>query len=299
MILHKVALNIYNKPWLIEPQSAMNLLDMWEKIMSNQTTFRAEMEEGNELRQEFKQLFAKSDIVFAPDNYFDAKTFSGFEGATVAVIPVMGAMMKNDFCGSFGTAALANMVRLAENTPSVKVIASWIDSPGGTVDGTATFASAIKSSKKQTVAITDGISASAAYWYASSHNEVIATSKTDILGSIGTMVSWRDWSKADEQRGLVLREYYATDSTDKNRSFREANAGDGRMLIAEILDPLNDEFTGAVKANRKGKLNLEKENVLSGKTYIAGKAKENGLIDSIMPFEKAIQRALMLAKTIK
>lgn len=299
MVLHKVALNVYNRPWLIEPQSAMNLMAMWERIMNNETTFRAEMESEDDTIHKIKQLFANSDIAFAPDNYYDAKNFSGFEGSSVAVIPVMGPLMKNDFCGWFGTGTLQNMVRLAENTPSVKVIVPWVDSPGGTVDGTESFANTIKGSKKHTMTVADGMMCSAAYWIGSSSNEVIAANKTDIIGSIGTMMSWRDWTEADKQRGVVQREYYATDSIDKNRSFREANAGDGRALVQEMLDPMNNVFTGSVKANRKDKIDLAKENVLTGKTYVSGKAKEAGLVDQIMPFDKALNKALSMAKTIK
>jgi signal peptide peptidase SppA len=297
-VLHKVGLNIYNKPWLIEPQSALNLLNLWEKIANNETTWRAESEETNKGYLQVQKLFGKSDVVFAPIDTWQAKNFEGFNGASVAIIPVQGPLMKNDFCGDFGTAALANFFRLAENTPSVQSIILLIDSPGGTVDGTASFADTIKKSKKPTTAVIDGLAASAAYWIASSANQVVATSRTDIVGSIGTMVSWRDWSKAYEESGVVLREYYATKSVDKNRSFREANAGDGRMLVQEMLDPINNEFLSAVKNNRKGKINLDNEDVLTGKTYIVSKGKEAGLVDNIMSLDQAVNRSIMLAKKL-
>lgn len=295
----KVGLNIYNKPWLIEPQSALNLLDMWEKVLSNQTTWRAEADQAHDGYRQVQKLFAAQDTIFAPIDKWQAKSFTGFDGASTAIIPVQGPLMKNDFCGDFGTANLANFFRLAERTPSVQSIVLLIDSPGGTVDGTASFAETIKRSKKTTLAVVDGMAASAAYWIGSSANKMVATSKTDIVGSIGTMVSWRDWSKAYEERGIVLREYYATASTDKNKAYREANAGDGRMLVAEMLDPINNEFTGAVKSNRKNSLNLEQENVLTGKTYVASKGKQVGLIDSIMPFDQAIKLSQQMAKTIR
>lgn len=298
-MLHKVALNVYNKPWLIEPQSALNLMSLFEQVMQSETTWKAESEQARDGYQQVQKLFAKSDVAFAPIDTWQAKTFTGFDGAAVAVIPVLGPLMKNDFCGDFGTANLANFLRLADNTPSVKSIVLMVDSPGGTVDGTASFADAVKRTKKPTMTIVDGLAASAAYWIASSANEVIATSKTDMVGSIGTMVSWRDASKYYEENGIVLRQYYATKSADKNRAFNEANAGDGRMLVQEMLDPLNNEFLGAVKSNRSGKLKLDQEDVLTGKTYTSSKAKEFGLIDQIMPYDKAIQKALSMAKTIK
>jgi ClpP class serine protease len=298
-VINKVALNIYNKQWLIEPQSALNLLDLWERIMDNQTTWRAEKDDAENGYRQLKKLFAQSSVILAPDNVWDAEQFSGFDGADVAIIPVNGPLMKYDYCGWFGTANLGNMFKLADSTASIKSIVLLVDSPGGTVDGTSAFADLIKKSRKTTMAVVDGMAASAAYWISSSANEVIATSKTDIIGSIGTMVSWWDRSKAMENNGYVLREYYASKSVDKNRGFREANAGDGRMLIQEMLDPINNEFTGAVKSNRSGKLDLATEDVLTGKTYISSRAKEVGLIDNIMSFEKAIARSLQLAKTIK
>ena len=268
----KVGLTIYNKPWLIEPTAALNLLDMWERTIENKTQWRAETEAEKEGYAQYLKLFAKNtEVIFAPTWSGAARDFKGFDGAKTAVIPLQGPLMKNDFCGDFGTASLLNLFRLAENTPSVQSIVLLIDSPGGTVDGTAAFADAVKKSSKYTMAIVDGMAASAAYWIGSSAKEMVATSKTDIVGSIGTMVGWRDTSKAYEAHGIVLREYYATKSTDKNRAFREANAGDGRMLVQEMLDPINNEFTTAVKSNRSGKINLEQEDVLTGKTYIAGK----------------------------
>lgn len=298
-MLHKVGLNIYNKPWLIEPQSALNLLDLWERVISKETTWRAEEEETREGYLQIEKLFANSNVVFAPIDTYQARSFKGFDGANVAVIPVQGPLMKQDFCGDFGTANLANFFKLAESTRSVESIVLMIDSPGGTVDGTSSFADTIKRSKKPVVAAVDGLAASAAYWIASSANEIISTSKTDVIGSIGTMVSWTDYSEAKKANGVVLRQYYATKSVDKNRAFREANAGDGRMLVQEMLDPINNEFMGAVKNNRSGKLDLENEDVLTGKTYIAAKAKQSGLIDNIMSFDQAIKRSLQMAKTIR
>jgi ClpP class serine protease len=298
-VLHKVGLNIYNKPWLIEPQSALNLFDMWDRVISNKTDWRSETEHDREAYSHVQKFFAISDITFAPIDTYEAKNFKGFEGSQLAVIPVMGPLMKQDFCGDFGTSSMANFFRLAENTRSVESIALLIDSPGGTVDGTASFADTIKRSKKYTMSIVDGLACSAAYWIGSSANQMVATSKTDTIGSIGTMCSWRDYSKMYETNGVVLRQYYASKSIDKNRAFNEANAGDGRMLVQETLDPLNNEFIGAVKSNRKDKLDTEKEDVLTGKTYVAGRAKDVGLIDGIMPIDQAFKKALQAAKTIR
>jgi ClpP class serine protease len=72
--------------------------------------------------------------------------------------------------------------------------------------------------------------------------------------------------------------------------------GDGKMLIAETLDPLNNEFLATVKSNREGKLNLAKENVLTGKTYVSKQAIEYGLIDGIRAMEDIINQTRVQTK---
>lgn len=296
-MISKVGLAIYNKPWLIEPESALNLLDMWERMIEGKTSlWQDRQQEEQDRLAEFKKLFTSSAVVFAPTNSWDAKSFKGFQGASIAVIPVQGPLMKSDFCGDFGTASLQNLFRLAEETPSVESIVLLIDSPGGTVDGTESFANTIRNSKKWTEAHIDGYCCSAAYWLASSAKKVVATNKTDVIGSIGTMFAFKDWTENDKQRGIVQREYYASKSTDKNKAFREAKAGDGRMLIQDMLDPTNDVFLTGVKSSRGDKLNLGAEDVLTGKTYLGTKAKSVGLVDAVMPLNQALQQSLKNAQ---
>lgn len=297
-MISKVGLAIHNKPWLIEPQTALNLLALWEQMLEGKSGLWQEQQQTEQDRlAEFRKLFAgNGSAVFAPTNSYDAKLFKGFDGARQAVIPVQGPLMKSDFCGDFGTSSLQNLFRLAENTPSVESIVLLIDSPGGTVDGTESFANTVRNSTKHTTAVVDGYMCSAAYWIGSAASEVFASNKTDVIGSIGTMVAFRDNTKYMEQNGILLREFYATKSTDKNRAFNEAKNGDGRMLVQEMLDPTNNEFVSAVKSARSGKINLENEDVLTGKTYLGTKAKSAGLIDAVLPFDKALQQSLRSAQ---
>jgi ClpP class serine protease len=63
------------------------------------------------------------------------------------------------------------------------------------------------------------------------------------------------------------------------------------LLIEQTLDPLNDIFLDAVRKNRGKQLNQEQ--TLSGKTFVATDAKDLGLIDDIMSMED------LLSQTIK
>lgn len=279
----KLIRSIYNTNWLIQPQAGVRLLDLWEKSITGEIKW----DERNVRSDSYhsKKFFEGNKVVFAPDNSHDAKDFKGFAGATTAVIPVCGPIMKHDFCGSYGTASLGRMVREASATESIETIILLIDSPGGSVDGTEAFANIIKASTKNTIAVCENLMASAGYWIGSSCKQMYASSNTDVIGCIGTMVSWMDGTKAASDKGYILREYYATDSKDKNRAFIEANAGNGKKLVSELLDPLNDVFLSHVREMRGSKLD---ESALTGKDYVAKNAMEAGLIDGVKTLEQVI-----------
>lgn len=287
----RTGLSIYNKQWLIEPNAGVMLLDFWDQVKAGKADWDYNKAKGSEGVGVENHSFGAS-VVFAPANTWEMQDFAGFAGATVAVIPVVGPIMKNDFCGALGTSSLTRLTQMASSTPSVKAILFLHDSPGGTVDGTQTFANAIKESPKLTISAISGYMCSADYWIGSSADRVYATSETDIIGSIGTMVSLYDNTEAMKQKGVVIKEYYATESKDKNRTYKEATQGNGKALVEEMLDPLNDVFLQTVKINRAGKINSKNENVLTGKTYISGKALAAGLIDGIKSIDAIMAEAL-------
>lgn len=286
----KLGLSIYNKPWLVEPNAAMQMLEFWEEVKAGakwsygKAVGRDERVNAYSTRNKF---FASNGIVLAPQNSWDMEEFEGFGDAKVAVIPVTGPIMKHDFCGDLGTSSLKALTRMASETKSVQSIVYLVDTPGGTVDGTEGFAAEIKASPKNTIAFVEGQMCSAGYWIGSACDKIYAGNKTDFIGCIGTMITLRDNSKALEKNGVVLREYYATDSGDKNKDITDAKKGNGKALIESTLDPLNDVFLANVKAGRPG-VSAE---ALSGKTYMAETAQSLGLIDGIKSIDDVMNEA--------
>ncbi|MFC4230590.1 S49 family peptidase [Parasediminibacterium paludis] len=279
----KQLLSILNRPWAIEPQSGEYwrgiAFDIIYKGITGVATF-----DNRKYLSEIYRTDAKGTI----DN-----------SGPIQVIHIAGPIAKYDMCGSAGTQSLQNAVRAANADNSIAAMLLVIDSPGGQVDGTENLANEIKASTKPVVAFVDGMMCSAAYWIGSSATEIFADKANNgynaTIGSIGTMVSWKDATKAQEAQGIKTHTVYADASVDKNQTFAKANQGDYTELKQQ-LNNINDTFLSAVQANRMGKLDLAKENVLTGKTYDAKQAIKYGLIDRMGTFQQAVSRAYFLSK---
>lgn len=216
----------------------------------------------------------------------------------IAVIPINGAIMKDDNCGDAGSMTRAMQVKNLAANPNVAAIIFLIDSPGGMVDGTQTFADAIIDAKQHKPVIglvQDGQAASGAFWLASQCSEVYVTHETCAVGSIGVFVRLVDSSKAMEAKGYVVHEIYADGSTDKNKVVNDALNNEYASIKEKVLNPIRDTFETAVKNGRGSKLNISKNNPFTGGMYSASEAIQIGLIDGIMSFEQVIARASQLA----
>lgn len=285
----RTGLSILNKPWLIEPQAAATLYEYWLETRADEGAWKPE---DHGLASQL--LTAGPGVVAVPNSTF--AEFTGFDGASVAVIPVSGPLMKSDFCGSRGTTSLAALVQLADSTASVKHIVLAIDSPGGTVDGTQLFANVVRSTKKKTTALVAGQMCSAAYWIGSQCNGgVYATSDTDVFGSIGVLLELRDASEAREKAGVKIHKYLASGSPDKNKVIDDAIAGDGKALVAKLLDPVHDLFKATVKGTRPN----VSEKALTGDIYLAAEAKELGLINGVSSLADIVSESTNNKTTLK
>jgi signal peptide peptidase SppA len=283
----RLASSIYGKPWLIDSQTALAYLQILENGGLEKIRGGFLDDDEEEPKTIFQKLFTGSNgITVAPIHRADAVDHPGYEGNTIGILPVIGPMMKEDSCGWYGTANLKNELNKMSATSSIKAIVALIDTPGGTVDGNQAFADAYKASPKEKITVIDGMMCSAGYWFGSGGDEVIATSQTDIIGCIGTMIAFYDYSKRYQEMGIVLREFRATASKDKNKDYNEAKKGNGSLLIESTLDPMNDVFLNAVRTNRGDKLDQKK--TLSGKTYVGQQAVDVGLVDRIESMDQVL-----------
>lgn len=284
----KILLQAMARPWYMDPLAAKKYSAMVDLIFSRDAS--------DAWQTELAKPVSKNDILFAADaagNNMGSIDGSNPVPGVVAVIRIAGAVMKYDYCGAPGTQTIMDIIDELNANTNVNSIVLHIDSPGGAVDGTQQLANKIAGSAKPIVAYINGMMASAAVWFGAAAKYRIASSSTDMIGSIGTMVRWTDYSKQDEQMGIKEVEVYATASVNKNIETREAMAEkpNYQPLIDNILDPTNDEFISAVKTF----LPAANEDVYTGSIYLAKQAQQMGLIDKIGTLSDAIKMAQQLA----
>lgn len=236
---------------------------------------------------------------FSPYGY-DAKTdsyrFMGFKDApkgTVAVIPVTDAVMKYDFCGSYGTQSLTAVLNDADASPNVVGILLDMDTPGGEVYGTKNFSDAVGNAKKPVVAhINDGICASAGYYIACMADEILLSQPSDHVGSIGVYTTLIDAKGALEARGYKVLEVYSPTSPEKNAGWREAMKEGKLGRVEKDLAMLDSIFMNQVQAGRGDKLNKK---ALDGAMFFGDDAIAHGLADGYATQAEAIKKVVNLS----
>ena len=210
----------------------------------------------------------------------------------VAVVDLSGTLMKTVSSLSSGTSTVnaRRQIRQATDDPAVKAILLRIDSPGGTVAGTADLAgeiSAAIAAGKPCYAFVEDLAASAAYWIASACTKVFSNA-TALVGSIGTYSTVADYSAAAAKQGVKVHVIRAGEFKGAGIPGTEITP----QQLAEMqrmVNDLNAEFVSAVGAGRK--LSAEAvAGLADGRLHVAKNAISFGLIDGIQSFDATLSQ---------
>ena len=213
----------------------------------------------------------------------------------VAVIPIMGTISKrmnmlSEFSGGTSSELIRKDLEAALRDRSVSAIMLDIESPGGSVDGTAALSDFIFQSRgqKPIIAFANGMMASAAYWIGSAADAIIATEDA-MVGSIGVAMTHVDRSQSDKQEGIVRTEIFA----GKYKRIATGNqplSEDGKAYLQGMVDHFYGMFIDAVARNRGVSVEAALK-MADGKEFIGKQALEAGLVDLIGTRETALGKA--------
>lgn len=170
--------------------------------------------------------------------------------------------------------------------PDIDEIILAIDSPGGIVTGNSDFSQMVYDARgtKKVTAFVDGYGASAGYYIASSAEEVVVSAQAQ-LGSIGTQMTYVDWSKFDEQTGI--QEIVITSSQSPFKNAAPTNE-EGRKRLQARADALAQVFIEDVARNRGVSIDQVLEEFGQGDLFVGEQAVTAGLADRVGSFHKLL-----------
>ncbi|RWE07678.1 MAG: S49 family peptidase [Mesorhizobium sp.] len=220
-------------------------------------------------------------------------------GSAVAVINVMGiiaqhASQVDDISGPGGTSTerVSQSLNKALADPSVGSIVLNFDSPGGSVSGVQALANEIYRARgrKPIVAQVNSLAASAAYWIASSADEIVMTPGA-LAGSIGVYALHADVSKAADKAGFKFTYISAGKFKVEGNQF-EPLGDDAFAAQKKIIDAYYSDFTSGVARGRGVAVDRVRSGFGEGRVVKDNEAVKQGMADRVATLDATLQQLI-------
>lgn len=278
-------------PWCMDPISFQSLSSILTNFRNN---VKLELPESK--YNSVSLLTVKNDSRIITREW-QLETKEDFEG--IGIINLNGPITKGGGTSSYGMIDLSNQMMRMSQDNRIKGFVVLADSGGGASNAVEILAetiSAIDQEKPVYSLITKGgMAASAAYGIISASRKIFSEDKMNIVGSVGTMISFEGYkANSESPDGVKHITVYASKSTMKNKAFEEALNNDNYdLLVSELLDPVNDNFIAKTLANRP---QLKGTNFDNGHTVFSKDA-IGTFIDGIASFNEVVDMVLNESKT--
>ena len=283
-----LASEILRGKWLLDDRSASKMLDAAQSFLRRET-IKGDITEP--IMLSFQAMDGEEYMATSDED-------ANITQPCVLIVPVQGTLTQYDNC--FGTATMEIVSILEQYRTDENVIGFILDinSPGGAVNAVMPLVNEIKKIQadgKPIITHCD-FAASAAYWIASQTDRIVMDNILSEVGSIGvcaTLVDDRE-NKATGERHLTI---YAPQSTDKNKSYRDALEGDFAAMEKELSETAV-VFQESVKAGRP-KLKADTEGVLSGAVFTTAKAIDLNMADTMGDLASCVEIVAIRASRIE
>jgi capsid assembly protease len=213
------------------------------------------------------------------------------EAGGVGVLQAHGVMapranLFSQVSGGISTSMLAEQVRGMREDARVRSALLVLDTPGGNIQGLPAATAELRAlaDAKPTVTLSEGMLASAGYWFGSAANAVFAEGITDQVGSIG-VYQRLGWQPKDPSAHEMVRGRFKRPSVNGEIS---------REVLAQAethLDYLYEQFLLAVATNRRvPDTATVHERMADGRLFIGQQALDAGLIDGFATAADLVQQ---------
>ncbi len=164
----------------------------------------------------------------------------------------------------------------------------WINSPGGTPDGSEIIYQAVRSlgEKKPVIALLSGVAASGGFYIASAAHRIFAMEST-ITGSIGVVRMQPDAEKLYEKLGVATARI-GFDNAQDVLSVSRPVGKEGRKLLEEQITSTYATFLSRVASGRKKEV-TDVSRYAEGRVFTGSQFLKTGLIDEIRGLVSAVE----------
>lgn len=211
-----------------------------------------------------------------------------FDEPAIAYHRIRGTIM-SDSRWWFSTKQFRKDLLAAEANPMIMSHFVHLTSGGGDTYYLDVAAQTMKNLSKPAVGFIERVGASAGLYLVVFGDVIYCATPNELVGSIGTMVSFMDVAPVYEKMGAVFVEEYATKSKLKNKKFNDLKDGKPEQFIKDELDPLQAQFEAVVRDARAKTAALPADHDLfAGETYATQEAIDLGLIDKMGLIDEAL-----------
>ena len=215
-------------------------------------------------------------------------------GDAVAIVRVEGPITSGDE-SDFGTGAVSGVVmsdlRAANDDPSVKAIILLVDSPGGTVTGSAQIYEVVKEVEKPIIVSMVSVAASGGYYVSAPADHIIARPDT-VTGSIGVILTLYNAEELLNELGVDVTLITSGPNKALGTPWEELSP-EQREILEAFVDESYEDFIQIVADGRSMSLATVRE-LADGRIYTGRQALAVGLVDELGNLQSAIDKAAEL-----
>lgn len=224
-------------------------------------------------------LIVAALAIFAGTMWLGGDELAGTATDHIAKIRVEGTITEDE--------ELLERLEAVRKADAVKGVILSVDSPGGTTAGGEAIFEAVRqlAAAKPVVAQVGTLAASAGYMIASASDHIVAR-KSSIVGSIGVLVQFPNFTGAMEKLGIQLDEVKSSPLKAEPSPFNPTTEEEKAMIRSMILDSY-DWFVGLV-AERRAMSRAEVLTLADGSVFTGRQALQKRLIDAVGGEDKAI-----------
>lgn len=273
-------LNILRSPWAIMPDRLLEMQAIYARWEADGTNLEA-----------ITARIAEAEARIGRPLSHEQQDYALREGG-VAVLPIQGAIANkaNMFMRVSGGASAQMLVKQMDSMaadPRVRAAVIDGDTPGGSVFGIPELGASIRrlADVKPTVTVSTGMLASAGYWAGSAANGVYASGPTDVIGSIGVVMTHNYNPRSAGQTTEITAGRYKRMGTDTKPLDPESEA-----YLQSQVDHLYGVFVDTVAKQRGVSVQDVLDRMADGRVFIGQQALDAGLIDGFATVDDMVEQ---------